>query len=260
MTFPVYIHLFGYNIHPHLLFESLGYTLGFLVFRILRRRQGDPVPQSIRWSVIAAAAVGAVVGSKVLYWLEDPRMIVAHWRDFQVLWGGKTIVGGLLGGLIAVEWVKRSMQFTSRTGDLFAVPLCVGIAIGRIGCFLTGLGDDTYGSPTSLPWGVNFGDGIPRHPAQVYDIVFLLLLACALLIVMCRPHVQGDVFKMFMVGYNGWRLAIDFIKPDPKFWGLNSIQWVCLAVLLFYGRDIRRWIWPQPKALDANEGELARMT
>jgi len=135
-----------------------------------------------------------------------------------------------------------------------------GIAIGRIGCFLTGLGDDTYGSPTSLPWGVNFGDGIPRHPAQVYDIVFLLLLACALLIVMRRPHVQGDVFKMFMVGYNGWRLAIDFIKPDPKFWGLNSIQWVCLAVLVFYSGDIRRWIWPQPKALDANEGELARMT
>src|SRR5713226_4011137 len=87
MTFPVYIRLFGLQLHPHLLFESLGYTLGFLVFRILRRRQGDPVPQSIRWSVIAGAAVGAVVGSKDLYWLEDPRTIAAHWRDFQVLWG-----------------------------------------------------------------------------------------------------------------------------------------------------------------------------
>ncbi|HWZ44162.1 MAG TPA: prolipoprotein diacylglyceryl transferase family protein [Candidatus Saccharimonadales bacterium] len=252
MTFPVYLRLFGLNLHPHLIFESLGYTLGFLVFRILQRRQGDAVPPSVRWSVIAAAAVGAVIGSKLLYWLEDPRMILAHWKNFEVVWGGKTIIGGLLGGLIAVEWVKKRLQFTTRTGDLFAVPLCVGIAIGRIGCFLTGLADDTYGTPTTLPWGVNFGDGILRHPTQAYDMVFLLLLACALLVAMRRPHQQGDIFKMFMVGYNGWRLAIDFIKPDPRFWGMNSIQWVCLAVLLFYSRDIGRWL-PKPRALAVNE-------
>jgi prolipoprotein diacylglyceryltransferase len=242
MSFPVYLHLFGLKLHPHLIFESLGYTLGFLVYRLLKNRQGDPVPQSVRWSVIAAAAVGAAIGSKVLYWLEDPRMILAHWKNVEILWGGKTIVGGLLGGLVAVEWVKQRLHFSSRTGDLFAVPLCVGIAIGRIGCFLTGLGDDTYGTPTSLPWGINFGDSIPRHPAQIYDIVFLLLLACALLLAMRQPYPQGDIFKMFMVGYNGWRLAIDFIKPDPRFWGMNSIQWVCLAVLLFYSRDIGRWL------------------
>ncbi|MBZ5523891.1 MAG: prolipoprotein diacylglyceryl transferase [Acidobacteriia bacterium] len=251
MTFPVYLRLFGFNLHPHLVFESLGYTLGFLVFRILKKREGDPVPQAVRWSVIAAAAVGAVIGSKLLYWLEDPRMVLTHWRNFEVVWGGKTIIGGLLGGLIAVEWMKKQIHVTTRTGDLFAVPLCVGIAIGRIGCFLTGLADDTYGTPTGLPWGVNFGDGIPRHPAQAYDIVFLLLLACALLLAMRRPHPQGDIFKMFMVGYNGWRLAIDFIKPDPRFWGMNSIQWVCLAVLLFYSRDIARWLGAKTKTAPA---------
>ncbi len=48
--------------------------------------------------------------------------------------------------------MKRIAGIRSRTGDLFAVPLCVGIAIGRIGCFLAGLADDTYGKPTSLPW------------------------------------------------------------------------------------------------------------
>ena len=30
-------------------------------------------------------------------------------------------------------------------GDLFAVPLAVGIAVGRVGCYLTGLDDHTYG-------------------------------------------------------------------------------------------------------------------
>jgi phosphatidylglycerol---prolipoprotein diacylglyceryl transferase len=242
MKFPVYLHLFGLNLHPHLVFETLAYVLGFLLYQSMKTRYGDPVPRSVRWSVIAAAAVGAAIGSKLLYWLEDPRMILAHWNNPAVVWGGKTVVGGLLGGLLAVEWTKRRLHFSGKTGDLFAVPICIGIAIGRIGCFLTGLGDETYGSPTSLPWGIDFGDGIRRHPAQLYEIVFLVVLALLLFRVMRRPHVQGDIFKMFMVGYNGWRLVIDFLKPDPRWLGMNSIQWVCLLVLLFYSKDILRWI------------------
>jgi prolipoprotein diacylglyceryltransferase len=242
MTFPVYFHVFGLRLHPHLIFESLAYPLGFLVFRQMKKRFGDPIPEGMRWTVIAAAAVGAAVGSKLLYWLEDPRLMLAHWRDPQVIWGGKTVVGALIGGLMAVEWAKRRLHFASRTGDLFAVPLCVGIAVGRIGCFLTGLSDDTYGTSTRLPWGVDFGDGIPRHPAPIYEIIFLVALGCVLLWAMRRPHVQGDIFKGFMVGYSAWRLAIDFLKPDPRFFGMSSLQWACLALLLFYVPDIRRWL------------------
>ena len=70
------------------------------------------------------------------------------------------MVGALLGGTVAVEWIKRRLGVTQRTGDLFAIPMCVAIAIGRLGCFFSGLGDHTFGSPTNLPWGVDFGDGI----------------------------------------------------------------------------------------------------
>ena len=184
MHFPVYLKLFGFGLHPHFLFESLGYSIGFLVFRLLKTRFGDVVPGNDRWSVIAAAAFGAAVGSKVLYWLEDPQRIITHWNNFQLVWGGKTVVGGLIGGLIAVEWTKKKLNIRERTGDLFAVPLCVGTAIGRIGCFLTGLEDDTYGRPTSLAWGIDFGDGIKRHPTQIYEIFFLVVLAGLLLFAM----------------------------------------------------------------------------
>jgi len=92
----------------------------------------------------------------------------------------KTIVGGLIGGLIAVEIVKKIAGIRTPTGDLFAIPLCVGIAVGRIGCFLTGLDDGTFAVATTLPWGINFGDGIARHPTQLYEIVFLLVLAAVL--------------------------------------------------------------------------------
>jgi phosphatidylglycerol---prolipoprotein diacylglyceryl transferase len=90
--------------------------------------------------------------------------------------GGKTIVGALVFGLISVEIMKRYIGLRPSTGDLYAIPLALGIAIGRIGCFLTGLSDNTYGIPTRLPWAVDFGDGIPRHPTQLYEIAFLLAL------------------------------------------------------------------------------------
>jgi phosphatidylglycerol:prolipoprotein diacylglycerol transferase len=254
MSFPVYIPLFGLKIHPHFVFESLAYTVGFFVYRKLKSRFGDPVDDGVRWSVIAAAALGSVIGSKVLYWLEDPASVIHNWNNPAVLLGGKTIVGGLVGGLIAVEWVKRRMGETQRTGDLFAVPMCIGIAVGRIGCFLSGLEDDTYGFPTSLPWGINFGDGKFRHPTQLYELIFVLVLAVVLYMQMKRPHLQGDIFKFFMVAYFGWRLFIDFIKPDARLLGMTSLQWASIAMLIFYSRDVFRWITaPLPAKITGTE-------
>ena len=83
-----------------------------------------------------------------------------------MLLGGKTIVGGLIGGLVGVELVKLAMGIRRSTGDLYAPALAVAIAIGRIGCLLTGVADDTSGTPTSLPWGMDLGDGVSRHPTQ----------------------------------------------------------------------------------------------
>ena len=87
----------------------------------------------------------------------------SHLRDPAYLMGGKTMVGALVFGLVFVEVIKRYVSIKQSTGDLYAIPLAFGIAIGRIGCFLTGLADNTYGVATGLPWGVDFGDGIRRH-------------------------------------------------------------------------------------------------
>jgi prolipoprotein diacylglyceryltransferase len=147
--------------------------------------------------------------------------------------GGKTIVGGLLGGWLGVEIVKRVSGIRRRTGDLFALPLCVGIAVGRVGCLLAGLADDTYGKSTRLPWAVDLGDGIGRHPVQVYEILFLVLLG-----VVVRAKIQlpeGARFRIFMAGYLAWRVAIDFLKPQPLVHGMNLIQWASLAGLAALG-------------------------
>jgi len=170
--------------HPawHPVMETLAYAVGFAVYRLLRARQGDIVDEPQRWTVLAGAAVGALVGSRVLGVAEQWPTVEQAWRSGRLTElllspGGKTIVGGLLGGWMGVELVKRLSGIRRRTGDLFALPLCVGIAVGRVGCLLAGLADDTYGKATSLPWAVNLGDGIGRQPVQMYEILFLVILA-----------------------------------------------------------------------------------
>ena len=241
MEFPVYIGFGALKFHPHPLFETLGYFLGYRLYLYLRRGKGDHVNDWHRLVVLAAAIVGGTIGSKLLAWVEDPTRTLQHITDIGLLFSGKSIVGGLVGGLIAVELAKGWIRLKTHTGDLYALPLITGMGIGRIGCFLTGLADETHGLPTSLPWGIDFGDGIPRHPTQLYEVLFLGLLALLLWRRSRRPYPTGDLFKGFMVGYLGWRFLIDFVKPYPAvFLGLGSIQWVCLLTVAYYAPHLPR--------------------
>ena len=231
-------HLGPVAISVHLLLESLAYTAGFLIYRRQKLLRGDVIGARERNSVLVAAIVGAAIGSKLLAWAEDP--VVPLHQPLSALLGGKTIVGGLLGGTLAVEFVKKRLAITKRTGDLFAVPLTIAIAVGRVGCFLGGLADRTYGTPSSLPWAVDFGDGIGRHPVQLYEVMFLAALAWALSRFDRGQHETGAVYRLFLVSYLAWRLVIDFLKPEPAFAGFSAIQWACVAALIFYARDTTR--------------------
>src|SRR5215212_7460238 len=122
------LNLFHPELHP--IFEAAGFTAGFAMYRHERKRRGDFLSEDRRWAVIAAAATGALVGSKLLGLFESAPRGDFHWENLFAS-GGKTIVGGLLGGWLAVEIAKWIVGITSRTGDLFVVPICVGVAIGR---------------------------------------------------------------------------------------------------------------------------------
>jgi prolipoprotein diacylglyceryltransferase len=234
--------------HPvwHPVIEAAGYVAGYLVFRHLRATHGDVVDESQRWSVLAGAAVGALMGSRLLGIAEQWPTVLAAWRAKQLLAlimtpGGKTIAGGLLGAWLGVEIVKLFSGIRSRTGDLFALPLCVGIAIGRVGCLVAGLADDTYGKPTGVPapwWAVDLGDGVGRYPVQVFEILFLILVGMVVSSKIFLP--VGARFRIFLGSYLAWRVAIDFLKPQPLIYGMNLIQWCCLAGLAFLVLDAVR--------------------
>jgi phosphatidylglycerol---prolipoprotein diacylglyceryl transferase len=254
-VFPYYLVLGNRRVHPHVAFEALAYAIAFCIFFYLRRRFEDPLAPPIRWAVVAVAIAAAALGSKVLYWLEDPELSLRNLHNAAYLLGGKTMVGALTFGIAGVELMKRYIGVNQSTGDLYAIPLALGIAVGRVGCFLTGLSDNTYGVAAHLPWSVDFGDGVHRHPTQIYEIVFLLAIVPILYRILrsippgasghpaARARFQpGDAFKFFMVSYLSFRFFCDFLKPYPPFFlGIESIQWACLMGLLYYSPDVLRW-------------------
>ena len=229
MTFPVYFHLFGHAIHPHLVLEVLAYSGGFQFYRLLRKRiAADPLPVETNLWIIVGAIFGALAGAKLLAWAESPRDFLAA-LGTPAMFGGKTIVGGLLGGWAGVEIAKKRLGVTRSTGDAFVFPLAFGICVGRIGCFLTGLSDQTCGTHTSLPWGVDFGDG-PRHPTQLYEILFISFLAIVLAVRYRLAYTNGQTFRLFIAGYLLFRFGVEFVKPSYKpYLGLSAIQIASLA-------------------------------
>jgi phosphatidylglycerol:prolipoprotein diacylglycerol transferase len=200
----------------HHVFEALGYLAGLAVYAAQSRGRAAELT---RMQVLAGAAVGAAIGSRVLFWLCDP----LHNNPL----AGKTIVGGLLGGLIGVEIAKKLAGVTRSTGDRFVLPLIAATCIGRLGCFLAGPADHTAGNPSNVPWAIAVGDGVPRHPVALYEIAFLIAL---IPLVRLRFTREGDSFRLFLASYLAFRFTIDFLKPDPHAIaaGLTSIQWACL--------------------------------
>lgn len=213
----------------------MSYTLGYRLYVWQRARNQDLISDEGRMWIFLGAAAGALFGSHLLGILENPAYLTK--LNWQLWMGNKTIVGGLLGGLIGVEWTKKIIGVKTSSGDLMTYPLLFALALGRIGCHLAGLTDGTHGDPSSLPWAIDFGDGVPRHPVNLYEVIFLAALALFIYQQEKKgPLPNGRRFQIFMVGYLLWRFAVEFIKPVwvlPM--GISVIQLAVLGGLLYYG-------------------------
>jgi phosphatidylglycerol---prolipoprotein diacylglyceryl transferase len=234
---------FGQPAQPmtiHFIFEVLAYFIGYRYYVFLRRQQGDLIGSHHRIWIVIGAAGGALIGSRVLGALENPELLWEYRDSPLYYYSNKTIIGGLLGGLWGVETIKKWIGEKHSSGDLFTYPLIVGIAIGRVGCFLAGLPDNTYGSPTASIFGYDFGDGIRRHPVQLYEIFFLIMLKIKLLYISKKLDFKsGSIFKLFMISYLVCRFLIEFIKPAYLLpIQFSVIQVACLVGLLYYGKTI----------------------
>jgi len=175
--------------------------------------------------------IGAALGCRLLAIGENPAQF--SWKQLLLLDGGKTIIGAILGGWAAVEIAKRRVGIGLRTGDLLVQPLLIGTLIGRIGCFLAGTADQTFGRATTLPWGFDFGDGVRRHPLQLYEIIFLAMYY--FMVERRRYPVleNGDRFRLYVFSYFGARFIFEFLKDAPRALNLDVLQWAALAGMLW---------------------------
>jgi phosphatidylglycerol:prolipoprotein diacylglycerol transferase len=153
--------------------------------------------------------------------------------------GGLSWFGGLVGGVgagLAVVLYRRWPLLPLLAAAAPAV--AVGQALGRVGCFFVG---DDYGLPTSLPWGVAFPEGLPPttvpvHPTQLYEAVFLALLAWWL--VRWRRHGVSDhaLLVRYCLLAGSFRFALEFVRVNVRVAaGLTVAQYASVALVVAGG-------------------------
>lgn len=235
MTFPIDLHLGPITIPSHLIFDILSLVAAAKYYEVVKARTTDHLSENNRFFVVVAAGLGAFLGARLLGALEYPDQFFNPPSILFYL-ASKTLVGGLVGGILAVELVKKWAGEKKRSGDIFVYPAILGIAVSRIGCLLTGVVDQTVGLPSSLPWAFDQGDGIPRHPTSLYEILFMGLMWFVFVQLQKRYVLkEGALFRLFVVGYLSFRFFVEFIKPvTPLIFGLSGIQLTSIVFAGYY--------------------------
>ncbi|WP_024770751.1 prolipoprotein diacylglyceryl transferase family protein [Aquimarina macrocephali] len=244
MDIPFEPIVFGYKVNIHLILEYAAFFIGFRYYIYLKKHTQDLISSSNRLSIIIGAVFGAFFGSRFFGFLENP--IFSFTPEFIVrLLSIKTIMGGLFGGLLGVELAKKIIGEKHSSGDLFTFPIILGIIIGRIGCFLAGVKEFTYGRQTSSFLGMDLGDGLYRYPIALFEVVFLLVLWRILKRFQIKSKIEsGLLFKYFMISYFLFRFCIEFLKPNTFFiLGLSSIQYLCILCMIYYQKTLRQLVF-----------------
>ncbi|RXG88618.1 prolipoprotein diacylglyceryl transferase family protein [Bradyrhizobium zhanjiangense] len=212
----------------HTVFDIAAWLAAAAAVYWLSRRRLEFPAQSFALPYVAALVFGAGLSAylfgSVNLWLSGQSGIA------------RSVEGALAGGIVAIELYKWSAGIAVRTGARFALPLALGIAIGRLGCYFAGLDDFTYGTPTGLPFGHDFGDGILRHPVQLYESaamgVFALLYALAVL--NRNGFVVTNGFYLVLVYYGAQRFLWEFLKPYGALIGpFTLFHLLSLSILLY---------------------------
>ncbi len=193
-----------------------------------------PLGQRQRSSYYAALVIGAAVFA---FALGTANLWLSHRAGV-----ARSIEGALFGAILGVELYKWRAGLSVRTGAIFALPLTIGIAVGRVGCYLAGLDDFTYGTPTGLPWGHDFGDGVPRHPVQLYEAGTMLGFALVYIAALVRgrmwPVTYG--FPLVVLLYGSQRFLWEFFKPYGPLIGTLSLFQVISVLLIIYALMLLR--------------------
>ena len=207
-------------------FTLLGFLTGALVLWLWSRAR-NLATEGMKWVALAGIG-GGVLGAKLTQWIvgEGGGLSGAMLNPHS---GGKSLVGGLVCGWLAVEIAKRALGIRRSTGDGWALALPAGEAVGRIGCAFNGC---CYGTPWNGSWAV-YQHGAWRHPAQLYSALAAALIFAV--VWFSRPLLrrEGESFRLYLLLYGASRFAIEFARVRAFAWGdLSLVQLICLETAI----------------------------
>ena len=227
---PTLFSIGGVDVPAYGFFVGMALVVGALVYWRAARKNKQADENGFYLAI--AGLLGGAIGAKVLEWLINYQFVIAHFRDPRTFLYGRTVVGGLIGGAIAVLAVKKKMKIGRRMGNAFAPAIALGAAIGRIGCFLAGC---CFGKATNMGWGVDFGDGVLRYPTQLFESAFMLAMFFWLARRAKTAGIKpGQLFTELMLAYFSFRFLLEFFKAEPvTFAGLTIFQYISIIVIIY---------------------------
>ena len=190
--------------------------------------------------VIAGGRLGYVLFYKPAEYLQNPMEIFYLWQ------GGMSFHGGLVGVIVVLLVLAHQKKKTLlELGDFIAPMIPLGLATGRLGNFINA---ELWGRPTDLPWGMIFptlGDGLARHPSQLYEMALEGVVLFALVWWFARkPRATGQVSAVFLIGYGLFRFLVEYTREPDAFLGpvlgsltmgqLLSLPMIAIGLLIYF--------------------------
>lgn len=181
------------------------------------------------FTLYIAALLGAFLGAKLVYlgaegWLHwaDPD----RWRQWAT---GKSVLGALLGGYLAVEIAKQAVGYAGTTGDWFAATAPLGIVLGRVGCLFHGC---CLGVVCAPAWyTLRDVGGVTRWPAVPVEILFNLIALLVFWGLRRRRLLSGQHFHLYLMAYGAFRFGHEFVREEPRILGpFSGYQVAALSV------------------------------
>lgn len=250
--YPVLFRIGSFDITSFGVMVALGALAGLLVFRNELRRSNLP---DTAVDAAVYGLVGGLIGAKLLYVFEHLRES-SFWA-LALDRGGMSWFGGFVGGVVAGLLMIRIKGWPTLAVLAAATPaLAVGQMLGRVGCFLVG---DDYGRPTTLPWGVAFPQGLPPtfdrvHPTQLYEAVFLAVLAWVLIRWRRGGVPDKIVLGRYLVLAGAFRFALEFVRVNVRVEGPFTVAHFFALLIVVVGVVFLAW----PPAASGSRRGLSR--
>jgi phosphatidylglycerol:prolipoprotein diacylglycerol transferase len=253
---PRLLQIGPFTIYGYGLMLAIGFIVGSYVLTSELKRKG--LDQNLGNTITLIALVAGIVGSKVLFLLENWGYFLEDPVGMTFSPSGLTFYGGFLAAAFSIFLYlrKRKIRFLI-AADAVAPGLLLAYGIARIGCHLSGDGD--YGIPTTLPWGTDYSKGtyppsiafksmpeiankfpggiVPDntlcHPTPVYEFLICALLFWVLWRLRGKKLPEGSIFMLYLVFAGLERFFIEFIRVNPRaFLGLSEAQLIAVALIV----------------------------